>query len=64
MSMGDVVRRAGFVGWRPLVVVGKLRRSAHRSVAQLGTDVRRWINEWKTYSGRSGRPLGRVKTKP
>jgi hypothetical protein len=24
----------------------KLRRSAHRSVTELETDVRRWINEW------------------
>jgi transposase len=26
----------------------KLRRSAHRSVTELETDVRRWINEWNT----------------
>ena len=26
----------------------KLRRSAHRSVVELETDVRRWINEWNT----------------
>jgi transposase len=26
----------------------KLRRSAHRSVAELETDVRTWINEWNT----------------
>jgi hypothetical protein len=24
----------------------KLRRSAHRSVAELETDIRTWINEW------------------
>ena len=26
----------------------KLRRSAHRSVTELETDVRKWINEWNT----------------
>ena len=25
----------------------KLRRSAHRSVGDLETDIRKWINEWK-----------------
>jgi transposase len=25
----------------------KLRRSAHRSVTELETDIRKWINEWK-----------------
>jgi hypothetical protein len=24
----------------------KLRRSAHRSVTELETDIRKWINEW------------------
>ena len=24
----------------------KLRRSAHRSVTKLETDIRKWINEW------------------
>ena len=24
----------------------KLRRSAHRSVTELKTDIRKWINEW------------------
>jgi len=26
--------------------ISKLRRSAHRSVAELETDIRRWVNEW------------------
>ena len=24
----------------------KLRRSAHRSVTELETDIRKWVNEW------------------
>jgi transposase len=32
--------------WFAELTTRKLRRSAHRSVTELETDVRRWINEW------------------
>jgi transposase len=32
--------------WFAELTTRKLRRSAHRSVAELEADVRRWINEW------------------
>jgi len=34
----------------------KLRRSAHRSVTELETDIRKWINEWNKDPGRSSGP--------
>ena len=30
----------------------KLRRSAHRSVTELETDIRKWINEWNNKNPR------------
>jgi transposase len=33
----------------------KLRRSAHRSVTELETDIRKWINEWN----KAPKPYGR-----
>jgi transposase len=34
----------------------KLRRSAHRSVTELETDIRRWTNEWNKTPSRSSGP--------
>ena len=34
----------------------KLRRYAHRSVTELETDIRKWINEWNKDPGRSPGP--------
>jgi transposase len=39
----DLVER-----WFAELTNRKLRRSAHRSVTELETDVRQWINEWNT----------------
>ncbi len=32
--------------WFAELTTRKLRRSAHRSVTELETDIRKWINEW------------------
>jgi hypothetical protein len=32
--------------WSAELTNRKLRRSAHRSVTELETDIRKWINEW------------------
>jgi transposase len=32
--------------WFAELTTRKLRRSAHRSVAELETDIRRWVNDW------------------
>jgi transposase len=34
--------------WFAELTTRKLRRSAHRSVTELETDIRRWINDWNT----------------
>ena len=34
----------------------KLRRYAHRSVTELETDIRKWINGWNKDPGRSSGP--------
>jgi transposase len=40
----------------------KLRRSAHRSVTELETDIRKWITEWNKNPARSCGPRTRMRS--
>jgi transposase len=44
--------------WFAELTTRKLRRSAHRSVAELETDIRRWVNDWN----KKPRPFAWTKT--
>lgn len=47
LSQSSVSRIWRAFGLKPHVVTNrKLRRSAHRSVTELETDIRKWISEW------------------
>ena len=39
--------------WFAELTTRKLRRSAHRSVPELETDIRKWITEWNKNPGHS-----------